>query len=54
MMITEEVREKIEATVKAAGEMILSAHLEKSDIHQKDGPANFVTASYSSGSRILW
>ena len=44
MMITEEVREKIEATVKAAGEMILSAHLEKSDIHQKDGPANFVTA----------
>ena len=35
--------EKIESIVREAGQIICSARLEPSDIHQKDGPANFVT-----------
>ncbi|MBQ3786418.1 MAG: inositol monophosphatase [Lachnospiraceae bacterium] len=34
---------KIEEIIKQAGSMILSAHLKDSDIHQKKGPANYVT-----------
>ena len=34
---------KIENIVREAGQIIRSAQLEQSDIHQKDGPANFVT-----------
>jgi len=34
---------EIEKAVRQAGQMILSAHLEKEEIHQKTGPANFVT-----------
>ncbi len=34
---------RIEEAVREAGGMILSAHLEKDAIHQKTGPANFVT-----------
>lgn len=34
---------EIESIVREAGQIIRSAHLEQSDIHQKDGPANFVT-----------
>lgn len=39
----DKVYEEIEAIVKDAGNMILSAHLEKENVHQKSGPANFVT-----------
>ncbi len=42
-MIKHNEANKIEKIVKKAGEMILSAHLEKNDIHKKEGPANFVT-----------
>ena len=42
-MIAEQQKEKIEEAVRSAGAMIMSAHLEKNDIHQKAGPANFVT-----------
>lgn len=42
-MITSEQKNRIETVVKFAGQMILSAHLEKSEIHQKTGTANFVT-----------
>lgn len=35
--------EKIEAAVRAAGKILLSAHVEKQEIHEKIGPANFVT-----------
>lgn len=35
--------EQIEAVIREAGQMILDAHIEKNDIHQKTGPANFVT-----------
>ncbi len=35
--------EKIEAAVRAAGKILLSAHAEKDEIHAKSGPANFVT-----------
>lgn len=34
---------EIEKAVRQAGQMILSAHLERDKIHQKTGPANFVT-----------
>ena len=34
---------KIEAAVRAAGKILLSAHAEKDEIHTKAGPANFVT-----------
>ena len=40
MMLNEKA---IEAIVREAGGMILSAHLEKESIHKKAGPANFVT-----------
>lgn len=33
----------IQSVVRKAGKMILGAHVEKNDIHQKAGPANFVT-----------
>ena len=39
-MIDEKV---IEAVIREAGGMILSAHLGEQNIHQKIGPANFVT-----------
>ncbi len=42
-MMDKKAAEKIEKAVREAGGMILSAHLEKSDIHKKTGPANFVT-----------
>ena len=35
--------EQIEVVIREAGQMILDAHIEKNDIHQKTGPANFVT-----------
>lgn len=35
--------EQIETIIREAGGMILSAHIEKNNIHQKTGPANFVT-----------
>ena len=35
--------EQIEAVIREAGQMILDAHIEKNNIHQKTGPANFVT-----------
>ena len=35
--------EQIEAVIREAGQMILDAHIEKNNIHQKIGPANFVT-----------
>ena len=35
--------EQIEKVIREAGQMILDAHLEKDNIHQKTGPANFVT-----------
>lgn len=35
--------EEIEQIVKSFGQIILEAHLNKSDIHHKSGPANFVT-----------
>ena len=34
---------KIEAEVRAAGKILLSAHAEKHEIHAKAGPANFLT-----------
>ena len=34
---------KIETIIREAGQMILDAHIEKNNIHQKTGPANFVT-----------
>lgn len=34
---------KIEAAVREAGKVLLSAHAEKNEIHSKTGPANFVT-----------
>ena len=34
---------EIETIVREAGQIIRSAQLEQSDIHEKDGPANFVT-----------
>ena len=42
-MITQEQRKRIEATIRAAGQMIGDAHPEKNEVHQKTGPANFVT-----------
>lgn len=36
-------KQAIEDAVRAAGEILLSAHVEKDEIHQKTGPANFVT-----------
>lgn len=33
----------VETIIREVGGMILAAHLEKDDIHQKTGPANFVT-----------
>ena len=33
----------IQAVVRKAGKMILEAHVDKESIHQKTGPANFVT-----------
>ncbi len=42
-MITTEQRARIEAMVREAGKMILDAHLEKQEIHHKQGPANYVT-----------
>ncbi len=42
-MITEEQKANIVEAVRTAGQMILDAHLEKSEVHQKTGPANFVT-----------
>lgn len=35
--------EQIEEIIREAGGMILSAHIRKETIHQKTGPANFVT-----------
>ncbi len=35
--------EQTEAVIREAGQMILDAHIEKNNIHQKTGPANFVT-----------
>ena len=35
--------ESIEKSVRQAGEILLSAHVEKEEIFAKDGPANFVT-----------
>ena len=35
--------EQIEEVIRVAGQMILDAHLEKNNIHQKTSPANFVT-----------
>ena len=34
---------QIEASIREAGRMILEAHIQNSNIHQKSGPANFVT-----------
>ncbi len=34
---------EIESVVREAGQIIRSAQLEQSNIHEKDGPANFVT-----------
>lgn len=35
--------ESIEKSVRQAGEILLSAHVEKEEIFAKEGPANFVT-----------
>ncbi len=42
-MINAEESKKIEAIMREAGEMLLSAHLKKQEIHEKKGPANYVT-----------
>lgn len=42
-MITGEQNAMIEATVREAGKMILDAHLNKKEIHHKQGISNFVT-----------
>ena len=43
MELDESVIKQIEAAVREAGSILLSAHLEEGEIHQKKGPANFVT-----------
>ena len=42
-MIDTATEKKIEEIVRDAGKTLLSAHLETGEVHQKDGPANFVT-----------
>ena len=42
-MIDSTVAKKIEGVVRDAGKTLLSAHLEMNEVHQKAGPANFVT-----------
>lgn len=42
-MIDTATAKKIEEIVRDAGKTLLSAHLETGEVHQKDGPANFVT-----------
>lgn len=42
-MITREEAKRIESAVRTAGGMILSSHVRKDEIHEKAGPANFVT-----------
>ena len=42
-MIDTATAKKIEEIVRDAGMTLLSAHLETGEVHQKDGPANFVT-----------
>ena len=41
--MNETQKNQIEAAVREAGSILLTAHLEKQEIHQKLGPANFVT-----------
>lgn len=41
--MNETQKNQIEAAVREAGSMLLTAHVEASDIHKKSGPANFVT-----------
>lgn len=41
--MTEDQKNRIEDAVRSAGQIILDAHLEKNEVHQKTGPANFVT-----------
>ena len=42
-MIDSAVAKRIEGIVRDAGKTLLSAHPGMSEVHQKAGPANFVT-----------
>ena len=42
-MISAEQAKKIEDIVHTAGSILLSAHVGEAEVHQKSGPANFVT-----------
>ncbi len=52
-MLTETLYQEIEGAVRQAGEIVRSARLTGADVHEKEGPANFVTEYDTAVQRFL-